>query len=263
MTEDWSAYLADFHTRRAGQVEQVLRRCTAAGLTPYAWVLRPVAGRGRWVLDVACGSGPVAAELAAEQAGGEIESHPLVIGIDRSEPELMVARRRHGVHVLCADASALPFADESFDAVVCSMSLMVVQPLDRALAECRRVLRPGGMLAATVASPLPLRPGDARILGPLTARLRTPPRFPGGRVAGLEETLTRAGLVVMEDARERFGFWVRNAADAELLLSALYLPDVPDERRQAAADWLAERASAKPGGVEVAIPIRRVLAIRP
>jgi hypothetical protein len=132
-----------------------------------------------------------------------------------------------------------------------------------ALAECARVLRPGGMLAATVASAVPLRPSDLVVLGPLTARLRTPPQFPGGgELSGLAEGLTEAGFDVMEDARERFGFRVHGRRDAALLFRALYLPDVPDERRAAALQWLADRGRNRPDGVEIAIPIRRVIALR-
>ena len=263
MTSDWPAYLDDFHARRPGLTEQVLSRCTAGELTPYAWVLRAVAGRGRRVLDLACGSGAVTGVLHAEPSPAGIDPTPLVVGVDRSLAELAVARSAHDAHVLCADATALPFGDGCFDAIVCSMSLMVVQPLATVLAECARVVRPGAMLAATVASPMPLRPSDVLVLGPLTARLRTPPQFPGGgELVGLSESLAGAGFDVMEDARERFAFRVRDRDDAELLLSALYLPDAPDERWQSALAWLSERAESRPDGVEVAIPIRRILALR-
>jgi SAM-dependent methyltransferase len=278
VTADWPAYLEDFHQRHAGFTEQVLRRCTAGRLTPYAWIMRPVVGRGRQVLDLACGSGAVTAAIDAESGDDRADTGPegvatghdgagtpapRVVGVDRSIAELALARRRHRVRVVCADAADLPFAPESFDAAVCSMGLMVVQPLEAALAECARVLRAGGMLAATVASAVPLRPSDLVVLGPLTARLRTPPQFPGGGgLAGLAEGLAEAGFDVMEDARQRFGYRVHGRADAELLFRALYLPDVPDERRDAALQWLADRGRNRPDGVDVAVPIRRVIALR-
>ncbi len=263
MTSDWPGYLDEFHARRAGLTEQVLRRCTAGGLTPYGWVLRAVAGRGRRVLDLACGSGALTSELQSEPAPPAAGGQPaLVVGVDRSMAELRIARHRYAAQVLCADAAALPFRDASFDAIVCSMGLMVVQPLSGALSAAARVLRPGGMLAATVASPVPLRPSDVLVLAPLTARLRTPPQFPGGgELVGLGDALEAAGFHLLEDARERFVYHVRGPEDAELLLSALYLPDAPEERRRSALDWLVERAGARPGGVEVAIPVRRILAM--
>nr|WP_272955981.1 class I SAM-dependent methyltransferase [Actinopolymorpha rutila] len=232
-------------------------------MTPYGWVLRPVAGRGRRVLDVACGSGAVAGELHLEQYHREGIEEPLVVGVDRSPREVEIARERHHAQVLCADATRLPFTDGGFDAVVCSMSLMVVQPLQEALAEIARVLRPGGMLSATVPAAVPLRASDLLVLGPLTARLRTPPRFPGWAELGdLGDLLEGAGLHVVEDARERFVFSVLDAADAELLVTALYLPELSAERRAAAIGWLTERARGRSAGVDVAIPIRRVLAMR-
>ncbi len=49
--------------------------------------------------------------------------------------------------VVTAPAEALPFADDSFDTVVSTLVLCTVEDVDRALAEVRRVLRPGGRLA--------------------------------------------------------------------------------------------------------------------
>jgi SAM-dependent methyltransferase len=49
-----------------------------------------------------------------------------------------------------ADAEALPFADQSFDAAVCGLGMMYVPDPIRALAEMRRLLKPGGRAAAAV-----------------------------------------------------------------------------------------------------------------
>lgn len=264
MTEpvDWGAYLADFHADRAGRFEEALERCAADGMTPYTWLIRPVAGRARRVLDLACGSGAAAARLRADEAGAG-QPRSTVIGVDRSRAELAVARRRHDLPVVPADAGALPFCGESFDAVICSMGLMVAQPLEAVLAECARVLRVNGMLAATVASAVPLRASDLLQLGPLTARLRSAPRFPSGaELTGLGEAMAAAGLDVLEDARERFCFRVRTEADARLLIESLYLPETPPERVEAAIAWLGERAAGARDGVDIAVPVRRVLAMR-
>jgi ubiquinone/menaquinone biosynthesis C-methylase UbiE len=74
-----------------------------------------------------------------------------VSGVDLSPAMLAVARGRAQelgvtVNLREADAQALPFPDGSFDTVVCTLSLCAI-PDDRvAIAEMRRVLRPGGSL---------------------------------------------------------------------------------------------------------------------
>jgi SAM-dependent methyltransferase len=256
---DWATYLAGFHARNPGVSEDVLSRATSGDLTPYRWLARAVSGPR--VLDLASGSGAMAATLAAESPR---PSPPWVVGLDLSAAELAEARRRGRTGPMVhADAVGLPFADGSFDAVVSSAGLMVVGRIARVLGEVARVLRPGGVLAGTVASAMPLRPQDMRLLAPLTARLRTTPQFPGGgEMTGLTSALEQAGFKVLEDARERFGFVVRTEADAKLLVRALYLPGTSDRRRDLASGWLAERAEAQADGVEVAVPVRRVVAMR-
>ena len=271
---DWATYLAGFHARNPGISEDILGRARSGDLTPYLWLARAVSGAR--VLDLASGSGPMADTLAEQSrqskttwpAERRIDSDrkpaPWVVGLDMSAAELDEARKR-GRHnpLVRADAATLPFADASFDAVVSSAGLMVVGRITRVLDEIARVLRPGGVLAATVASAVPLRPQDMRFLAPLTARLRTTPQFPGGgEMTGLTSAMEQAGFRVLEDARERFGFRVRTEADARLLTRALYLPGTSDKRRDLAATWLAERAAAQDDGLEIAVPVRRVVAMR-
>jgi len=257
---DWATYLAGFHARNPGVSEDVLSRATSGDLTPYSWLARAVSGAR--VLDLASGSGVMSDVL--ETRGQTARTTSWVVGLDLSEAELKEARRRGRTNPLVrADAADLPFADDSFDAVLSSAGLMVVGRVGRVLAEAARVLRSGGVLAATVASAVPLRPADMRLLAPLTARLRTTPQFPGGgEMTGLTGALEQAGFRVLEDARERFGFVVRDESDARLLTRALYLPGTSDRRRDMAAAWLAERAAGQDDGVEVAVPVRRVVAMK-
>lgn len=265
---DWVTYLAGFHARHAGVSEDVLARAESHGLTPYDWLARAVSGDR--VLDLASGSGPMAATLAgrsgdpAQSGQSDEAARPWVVGLDLSHAELLESRRRgRGGPVVLADAAYLPFRTDTFDAVVSSAGLMVVSDVERVLAEVTRVLRPRGVLAVTVPSAVPLRRQDMRVLAPLTARLRTTPQFPsGGEMTGLTSTMESVGFRVLEDARERFGFVVRTERDAQLLIRSLYLPGTPDKRREVAATWLAERAEGEPDGVEIAIPIRRVVAMK-
>ncbi len=88
------------------------------------------------VLDVGCGRGPVARMLAGR--------HRLV-GID-PDVDALAEFSRFGLAV-AGDALSLPFADGTFDAVVCSQSLTnMPPPYDGPLGEIARVLRPDGTL---------------------------------------------------------------------------------------------------------------------
>lgn len=251
---DWPNYLAGFHARRTGVVEDVLSQALRADHSPYRWLARAVSADATTVVDLASGSGPVARELA--QPGRT------VVGVDLSVEELHLARRRGAGPLVRADARVLPFRDGSVDVVTSALGLVVVRPLETVLAEVVRVLRPGGVLAAIAPAVRPLAPADLRQLGQLNVRLRSAPRFPGPvELAGFRRTLQAQGMTVVEDKRERYRYTVTTSDDAALLLSALYLPLTPQARVSAALDYLSETA-ARRGPVEIAIPIRRVVAIK-
>jgi arsenite methyltransferase len=98
--------------------------------------------RGEQVLDVGSGPGFLAAEMAAEVGPGG-----RVVGLDPSESMLAMGRRRGAsVGFVAGDALALPFDGESFDAAVATQVYEYVADMPAALAEARRVLRPGGRL---------------------------------------------------------------------------------------------------------------------
>jgi len=100
-----------------------------------------------------------------------------LIGIELSPAMLEIARARarelgREVDLRVGDAQALEFPDDSFDAVVCTLSLCTIPDDRAAVAEVRRVLRPGGrfLLLEHVRSPvLPVRLGQ-RLLDPLAVR---------------------------------------------------------------------------------------------
>lgn len=101
---------------------------------------------GEEVLEIGCGTGEALAAMAGARA--------LVTGIDLSPRMLDQARRRLAragltARLLEADGHALPIASASQDAVFMSFVLDLIDTpeLPGFLAECRRVLRPGGRLA--------------------------------------------------------------------------------------------------------------------
>ena len=106
---------------------------------------------GERVLDIGCGPGHSMCAIA-DAIGSDGE----VIGVDLSSKMCALARRRlerraQGLAgwVVQADAVHLPFADCSFDAAFVSFTLELFDTpeIPAVLAECRRVLRPGGRLA--------------------------------------------------------------------------------------------------------------------
>jgi SAM-dependent methyltransferase len=104
---------------------------------------------GRRILDAGCGAGPLLAALRDRGA--------IVTGIDKSAGMAELARRRLGddADLLVAELGGpLPFPDCTFDDVTASLVLHYLEDWGPALAELRRVLRPGGRLIASVNHPL-------------------------------------------------------------------------------------------------------------
>ena len=102
-------------------------------------------GPGDSALDICCGTGDLALELAPRVAPG---GH--VVGCDFSEPMLDLAREKAaaqgapGVRFEWADALELPYDAGRFDAVTVGFGVRNLANLDRGLREMARVLRPGG-----------------------------------------------------------------------------------------------------------------------
>lgn len=108
---------------------------------------------GQRVLDLGCGEGRHA-------ISAWLEAPVDVIGIDVSARDLATARERAGEFEPCDDGRSLgwvrasglrlPFADATFDRVICAEVLEHVPDYQGMLAEIRRVLKPGGVLAVSV-----------------------------------------------------------------------------------------------------------------
>ncbi len=92
------------------------------------------------ILDLATGSGDLALTLRAACPG------TLVVGADFCHPMLRVAQRKGLSDLVTADGLALPFADAAFDVVTVAFGLRNMASWPGALAEMKRVLRPGGHL---------------------------------------------------------------------------------------------------------------------
>ena len=101
---------------------------------------------GRLTLDVGCGEGRVGRDLAT--------SGHNVVGVDAS-PRLVEACVQHkgGHPAVLGDASQLPIAGDAADVVVGFMSFHDLDRLAPAIAEVRRVLRPGGRVHLAIVHP--------------------------------------------------------------------------------------------------------------
>ncbi len=125
------------------------------------------------VLDCACGTGDLS--LAFAHAGAAS-----IVGLDYTPEMLDVARARKAhpkIEYVQGDAQALQFEDDSFDVVSIAFGIRNVQVPARALAEFRRVLRPGGRLVILEFSEprfAPIRWGNdlyTKVIMPRTAAL--------------------------------------------------------------------------------------------
>jgi demethylmenaquinone methyltransferase / 2-methoxy-6-polyprenyl-1,4-benzoquinol methylase len=102
--------------------------------------------RGLHLVDVAGGTGDVATRFLA-RVGGEgratlVDVNPAMLGVGRDRA--LDAGWLGEIDWVAGDAMALPFPDRSFDAFTIAFGIRNVTRVDRALAEARRVLRPGG-----------------------------------------------------------------------------------------------------------------------
>jgi SAM-dependent methyltransferase len=121
---------AMYHAGDAARRRRIVRRALAARTAER-------------LVDIGCGPGFYCAELAEE-----VGPFGSVVGVDSSAAMLELAERRcaeHGnVDLREGAATSLPVEDASADAVVCVQVLEYVDDVAAALAEMRRVLRPGG-----------------------------------------------------------------------------------------------------------------------
>lgn len=160
---------------------------------------------GMRILDLAAGTGTSSAAFAAKGAR--------VTAADFSEGMLAEGRKRHADNPLIdfqwADATALPFADNSFDAATISYGLRNVQEPQKALREMCRVVRPGGRIVIAEFSTPPC--GVFRALYNWYGRNVLP------RVAGL---LNRQAAEAYRYLNESIEAWPRQEVLCEWLRNA-------------------------------------------
>lgn len=148
---------------------------------------------GKTLLDVGCGDGELASDLARRGA--------IVTGLDTDAAMISAARRRSEsertqLRLVEGQAEYLPFDNESFDNVVAVTVLCFVRDAERAIAEMARVLKPGGRLVIGELGRLSLWAMHRRVRGWLGSETWRAARF---RTASeLRSLVQAAGLMVVE-----------------------------------------------------------------
>ena len=224
---------------------RLLRTATdRTGIGPLAWAASPLANATR-VLDISCGSGPLAGELPGRW-----------IGVDP-------APRPGGGPVVAGVPDALPVLDNAVDGAVLLLTLPRLSGLDAVFAELRRALRPAGTLVVVVPSASPRSFAELR-MAPLLAPVH---RVGWTNRSALDQAgwlLAAADFAVLGDDRGAFTLPLPDAAAARALVSDLpsagwWPPSIPEDVRERVAAGLARRAG--PGRV-LPVPLRRLVARR-
>ncbi len=202
-----------------------------------AGALGPVAGRD--VLEV--GSGAAQCSRWVRSRGGR------AIGLDLSMRQLQHSRRideQTGLVVpsVRGTATALPFADGSFDVVFSSFgALQFISDLDVALAETARVLRPGGRYAFSITHPtrwmFPDDPGEPGLTASQSYWDRSP----------YVEIDDETGQVAYVEHHRTLGDWVALLHDTGFVLRRLLEPEWPEDHDRVWGGWSRLRGRVSPG----------------
>lgn len=149
--EDWNDHLTQAHRTAPSMTPAAYASYkTLEGMTSYEVLARSLEGRNASaVLDLACGDGYLIQFLLPR-----IQNSGTVIGVDMSDGELSVARRRYQdnsrVKLFEAKAQSLPLENHSLDAIVCHMAFMLMLPVGPVIQEIHRVLKSGGLFSALI-----------------------------------------------------------------------------------------------------------------
>jgi SAM-dependent methyltransferase len=152
------------------------------------------------------------------------------------------ADRGTTVPAVCATATALPFADDTFDIVFCSFgALQFVSDIGHAVTEVARVLRPGGRFAFSITHPtrwvFPDDPGEAGLVASQSYWDRTP----------YVEVDDATGLVSYVEHHRTLGDWVGLLAGAGFMITDLREPEWPEDHDRVWGGWSGTRGRYTPG----------------
>ena len=216
--------------------------------------------KGMRVLDLAAGTGTSSAAIAKHGAH--------VVAADFSEGMLAEGRKRHAGNdlIVFADATALPFEDNSFDAATISYGLRNVHQPRKALAEMLRVVKPGGRIVIAEFSTPPSQ--AIRVPYGLYGRHVLP------RVAGLMNREAAEAYRYLNESIEQWptqdelAAWMREAGfervayrNLTLGIVALHRGFVPRDKAVAPAE--PEPQAAKPAATKKPAAAKTTTAKKP
>jgi ubiquinone/menaquinone biosynthesis C-methylase UbiE len=174
---------------------------------------------GRRILDAGCGAGPLSAALRDRGA--------IVSGFDSSAGMVKLARQRLGEDTDLRVAELgrpLPYPDDAFDDVTAALVLHYLEDWGPALAELRRVLKPGGRLIVAVDHPFAITIGhlqDGHDFNYFDTANRAEEWTVGGHTARM--SFWDRPLHAMTDAFTAAGFRITTISEPGVA------PDTPDE----------------------------------
>ncbi len=256
----FTAFERTAHDSIAGRYVKVFAPLTGLALAPLLDAARVATGQR--LLDV--GTGPGVAAAAAHARGAA------TTGVDVSPRMIALARTEHpGIDFQVAEVTELPFPDAAFETVICNFALGHFPKPNAALAECVRVLAPGGVLAFSwwdqperqrvqglfreVITELALPPGPGVPQGHDTLRFSDATAFAGLlRGAGLDEVAVAVHRTthLMPDAE---ALWQAGMGGMVVTASAVSAQDAVTQAQ--ARNALARRAEAyrSPRGLEIPV----------
>lgn len=223
----------------------------AVPLAPLLADLAEVAG-GQRALDVGCGTGALTSELVARLGVDR------VAGCDPSPVQLAACRATHrDVDLREAPAEELPWEDDTFDVALAQLVLHFASDAEQAVREMRRVVVPGGRVAACVWD---FEGGMEMLRAFWDAALSVDPDAPDelrtmrfGRAGQLTALLSEAGLTGVDEQRLTV---TSGYADVEELWSTFllgvgpagaYLVGLPEDRRATLRAAFVGRLGPPPG----------------
>lgn len=235
---DWDRYADEYQATHGEFLGDVGFVWGPEGLTEAAaGVLGDVAGKD--VLEIGSGAGQCSRWVTSR--GGR------AIGLDLSARQLQHARRLDaatGVAVpsVLGTATALPFRDRSFDIAFSAFgALQFIADLDVAIAEVRRVLRPGGRFAFSITHPtrwvFPDDPGEAGLVASQSYWDRRP----------YVEIDDETGVVAYVEHHRTLGDWVALLAGAGFMITDLVEPEWPAGHDRIWGGWSGLRGRFTPG----------------